>query len=279
MNNGPDFLSAVAFAAPNSGWAVGRGLPTSAIERWDGRDWSLVPGADLGERGTELEDVAAVGEHDVWAVGMSTPPDYAGGGAALVEHWNGTEWKAEATREVGQSLLNAVAAVSRKDVWAVGKQIYNTLIEHWNGIEWQVFRSPVAPQGDLEDIDAVSARDIWAVGSRGPPWPAPSKPLLQHWDGKTWRLVQAPVDHRYSMTSIAEVSSRDIWISASGPHDEMVVMHRVGSRWRNVRVPHIRGQYELILAAVAGRDDIWAIAKVAYYSDTAARIEHYHCRA
>jgi hypothetical protein len=73
VKNGPNVLSAVAFATANDGWAVGRGLPSDAIERWNGLSWSVVPGADLGDRGADFNDVAVLGKNDVWAVGMSTP--------------------------------------------------------------------------------------------------------------------------------------------------------------------------------------------------------------
>ena len=43
--------------------------------------------------------------------------------------------------------LSGVAAISTKNVWAVGtyvnsNEVYQTLIEHWNGKAWSVVKSP-----------------------------------------------------------------------------------------------------------------------------------------
>jgi hypothetical protein len=276
---GPDYLWAVAFAASNDGWAVGYGVPSDAIEHWDGRRWTVVRSADLGDRGAWFLDVAVLGKNDVWAVGMSTTPTHGGPGRALIEHWNGIRWEAPPIPDVGQSRLVALAAISQNNVWAVGNQVDNILIEHWDGKSWEVMPNPAAPLGAFVDIAAVSARDIWAVGSRGPPWPARQRPLIQHWDGTKWRLVPSPFGPRSSLDSIAALSSGDIWISARSA-GAIVVRHRLEARWRSVQIPHIKRQYNLLIAAAAGSNDIWAIGETATanYLDTRAIIEHYHCR-
>lgn len=70
------------------------------------------------------------------------------------------------------SSFRSIAAVSSKDVWAVGyyvdsqTQKYRTLIEHWNGTRWSVVKSPNpgAAYNILNGVTAISATDIWAVG-------------------------------------------------------------------------------------------------------------------
>jgi hypothetical protein len=277
VRKGPYYLSAVAFASANDGWAVGTGLPSDAIERWDGHRWRVVRTPDLGERGTALNDVAVVGTNDVWAVGQSTPPDNAGASQALVDHWDGLRWEHVPTPDVGPSQLLALAAISRNNVWAVGNQIKDTLIEHWDGTSWEVMRSPVAPLGALNDIAAISANDIWVVGSQGA-WPARKRPLIQHWNGTKWQLVSAPLSARYLAMSSVAVSKGDIWITAVSKSD-VIVKRRVGSSWQSVKTPRIRGQHDLIIEEAAGRDEIWALAKVRYVFDARDRIEHYHCRS
>src|SRR6266498_1423818 len=86
-------------------------------------------------------------------------------------------WGVVASPDVGiGSNLNAMAAVTANNIWAVGYATvpnpfahFVTLVEHWNGISWQVIPSPNTGTGDnqLYAISARSADDIWAVGSYG----------------------------------------------------------------------------------------------------------------
>src|SRR5712691_6955542 len=69
--------------------------------------------------------------------------------------------------------LNAVAAVSARNIWAVGDSfsggVEQPLIEHWNGGQWSIVasaRPPVGfPGGNLLGIEEISAHNIWAVGT------------------------------------------------------------------------------------------------------------------
>ncbi len=272
--------SAVAFTTPSDGWAVGASVGSGVgIARWDGRRWMAVPGADLGKRRAGLEDAAAAGKDDVWAVGsVSIAAAKAG---VLVEHWDGVRWTVVPTPDVGQSHLQAVAAISRANVWAVGNQVDNTLIEHWDGERWEVIPNPAAPMGALEDIVAVSARDIWAVGDHGRPWPARQRPLIEHWDGTKWRVVSSPVRGVGSFHSVDVISPGDVWVSGGlggnrDLQDRATLVHRKGTKWQAVQPPRIKGQRSLQIVA-AGKDDIWGISHVVNFSDTRPRTVHYRC--
>jgi hypothetical protein len=69
------------------------------------------------------------------------------------------------------SYLYGVAAVSARNVWAVGDYdnasgVQQTLIEHWNGARWRVIPSPSPGTiaNFLSALAVVSATDHWAVG-------------------------------------------------------------------------------------------------------------------
>jgi hypothetical protein len=268
---GPDLLFAAVFATANDGWAVGRGEPGDAIAHWDGRRWTIVPGADLGDSPVSLMDVAALRKDDAWAVGLQSNP-----GQVLVEHWDGSRWEVVPTPEVGQSELLAVEAISHNNVWAVGNQTNKTLIEHWDGRRWKVMPNPAAPRGLLRDIAAVSARDIWVVGDYGPSdayFSRQLRTLVQHWDGTNWRIVSLPI-RRGSLESVAAISSRDIWVSGGSIDRGTILAHRLGTTWRVVQTPRIKGQERLLIAA-AGRDDIWATTR----PSSRVVLEHYSCRS
>ncbi|HVB21693.1 MAG TPA: hypothetical protein VNG51_07095 [Ktedonobacteraceae bacterium] len=82
-------------------------------------------------------------------------------------------WKVVNSPSPGSNfnMLNGVAALSGRDVWAVGNYYkankpQPTLIEHWNGTKWSVVKSPNPGAGYniLNGVTAISATDIWAVG-------------------------------------------------------------------------------------------------------------------
>jgi hypothetical protein len=113
--------------------------------------------------------------------------------------------------------LNAVAAVSANDVWAVGDYsngtIDQTLLEHWDGSTWSVAPSPNVGthNNDLYGIAAAPASSgaWWAVGAYiddagthqtlilGPGGVMPSPNVGTHDNG---------------LNGVAAVSANDVWV-------------------------------------------------------------------
>src|SRR5579872_2095126 len=97
----------------------------------------------------------------------------------------------------GNNTLQAVAAVSATDVWAVGDSFntharaQQTLIEQWHGTSWQVVASPNtgAYLNELTAVAAISSTDVWAVGYSQNRREAPFQTLIEHWDGTGWSVV------------------------------------------------------------------------------------------
>src|SRR5215472_8050367 len=87
--------------------------------------------------------------------------------------------------------LGAVAAVSSRDVWAVGEylrtgasSITQTLTEHWDGSRWTYIPSPnFGSLGNtLYGVSASSSNDVWAVGFYTDSHYL-SHVLTEHWNG------------------------------------------------------------------------------------------------
>ena len=163
-------LFGVAARADKDVWAVGEDAEVFTVaQRWNGTRWKTYRspiGAPHGiSNGYDLFDVAAFSDGTVWAVG-------AGGGGrenvySAVVHWNGKRWS---TRFRRGTELRGLAAISHRDLWAVGyrsnssEQRLAPFITHWNGQRW---RDVAAPNGiTFSAAAAVSARDVWAVGER-----------------------------------------------------------------------------------------------------------------
>ena len=122
-------------------------------------------------------------------------------------------------------LLNAIAAVSSSDAWAVGFTDISgspsqQLIEHFDGAQWSI----VAPPGSLYNayltgVSAFASNDVWAVGSVYGRHTLP-RPLNIHWDGSAWTVIPGPANPPHRFVDISAVSanptrSDDVWAVGS----------------------------------------------------------------
>jgi hypothetical protein len=164
--------------------------------------WHVVTSPSFGSGGSELHGVAAVSPNDFWAVGYyrPLPQDNA---QPLIEHWDGNYWMtvpspnyaSESISPSGygpRNELNAVAAVSASDTWAVGGFLVDsgagpspgrTLAEQWDGTGWNIISCPSVSgpsqtpiDNALQGVAADSAGALWAVGTFGDFIPGPNGP-------------------------------------------------------------------------------------------------------
>lgn len=150
----------------------------------------------------------------------------------------------------GSPSLDGVAALSQKDVWAVGNLANQTLTEHWDGTRWLLVPSPngrvnaavtlqnFQTSSHFNNVSAISTDNIWAVGSVGL---APASystqstdvhTLIEHWNGSQWSIVPSPDGTQFQLVStsnsagivlrgrnelqgVAAVSANDIWAVGS----------------------------------------------------------------
>jgi hypothetical protein len=287
-------FSAVAALSTNDVWAVGSysnnlSVSKTLIEHWDGQQWAVVASPDPGRDNGILYGVATVSAHDVWAVGTS----YTNNGAnyTLIEHWDGKQWKVVPSPNLqgGQgNELDAIAAVSAHDVWAVGKFYVGDfreqpLIEHWNGANWSIVPAPNPGQlgSELHGVTALSANDIWAVGISLHNVGASKRyrPVILHWNGTVWSVSVSPnvpqgIDDS-ELIAVAGASSTDIWAAGftttmhvvslgagkEGSRDitRTLIEHWDGIRWGIVSSPTV-GTFSLLRGVTAiSPSDVWAV--------------------
>jgi hypothetical protein len=263
-------LSAVAAVSANDIWAVGDSLGDPIALHWNGSRWDTVPapkpaGADTQ---AQLRAVTAVSSDDVWAVGYSANPSApAGGYRTLVEHWDGSSWSIVPTPNpavVGPYgiSLNAVAAISANDIWAVGGNPYNAsyegqaLLEHWDGSGWSIVPAPVEIinwyASTRTGLAAVASNDVWAVG------------VFDgfHWDGTAWSVVRGAQN-----TSSADAAgAANVWAvgyyapSCYSCYGSTPVAYRWnGASW--VDTQPVIPTYEDTFRGVSARavNDVWAV--------------------
>ncbi|MEO7000171.1 MAG: hypothetical protein ABI068_00050 [Ktedonobacterales bacterium] len=264
-------LSAVAATSARDAWAVGfqatmTGTTQTLIEHWNGTTWQVAPGANPGAVNNELLSVAAISPRDVWAVGFQTTSSYID--QTLIEHWNGKQWQVTPSANPGASNnhLEGVAAISPRDVWAVGNGVTasgRTLIEHWNGKQWQVTPSPSPNSGgELRAVAAISAKDVWAAGDDVT---TTGHALLEHWNGKQWQVAPSPqVGTSPIYLGLAAVAANDVWVVGSATNSDgnfqPLIERWDGAKWHVVASPNPGSSYPQLegISADSARN-VWAV--------------------
>ena len=268
-------LNAVAVISANNVWAVGfspdpSGTPLyirrTLIEHWNGTSWSVSPSPNPGtDTYVELNGVAAISANDIWAVGHGGDP-----GSiplqTLTEHWNGISWSIIPSPSPGTyngNVLNAVAAVSANDVWAVGwyqsgstGQEGGALTMHWNGTQWTVVPNP--SRATLHGVTALASNNVWAVGEQ----------VILHWNGTSWSNVSFPLPPNGAfpnLRGVSAVSSNDIWAAGfaqwsyfEGTRSAPLTYHWNGTNWSWVPNAGKVDEYFFGVSAIAA-NDAWAV--------------------
>ena len=276
----------IAAVSQNDVWMVGQantsGVPgyDTMAEHWDGKSWSIVPTANPGAVQV-FRGVGAAASNDVWAVGAQADADITSI-LTLIEHWDGKAWSVvpSPSADAYNNFLQAVAATSNNDAWAVGysgafRSPSEALIEHWDGTSWSIAPTPTITTGSsLYGVAAISANDVWAVGSYGVT-AFTDAPLVEHWDGTSWSIVDSPTLQGLNtrMTAVSALNSKDIWAVGYAFDDisnnyATLMEHWDGKSWNVATSPNI-GTDENILRGVThapGSKQVWAAGST-YYID------------
>jgi hypothetical protein len=204
--------------------------------------------------------VAATSTANAWAVGTFAVGSNT---RTLTERWNGTRWQHVTSPNPGGTAgpisneLNAVAATSSSNAWAVGEYTATgegpqPIVEHWNGHKWSSVTS-WRPKGQsavfLTGVTATSATNAWAVGyyETGDT----DMTLVEHWNGKTWAKVASPNpsgSRGSNLDGVSASSAKNAW--AVGfyltPHGAApLIEHWNGKTWQRVPSPNPGGTGEL----------------------------------
>lgn len=97
---------------------------------------------------------------------------------AIVEHWNGANWRVVPSLDPGRdgkgrhsAVMTGVSALSPTDVWASGYYPMKgggglTLLVHWNGRSWQQVSTPSTHKewSVFNGLSVPSPGDVYAVG-------------------------------------------------------------------------------------------------------------------
>lgn len=280
-----DDFSGVAATSPDGAWAAG-GLFSQYefpfVDHRGGHRWTQdysVP--ILGANGGEawLNGVAAASRKRAWAVGAVGTESLAT--KTLILAWKGQArgWNQVPSPSpagggsTADSELQAVAAVSPADAWAVGyantgrspARRWATVIEHWNGRRWTTAPSPDPSRAGCRNDRlfgvAATRAGTWAVGS------SCRAPLILQLTGGHWRQVPSHGTTRTpaQLNSVAVMSKTSAWAvgSAAG---RVLILHWNGTTWARVKAPGPAGATSAVLAGVTAvsRSAAWAVGQADY---------------
>lgn len=225
-----------------------------------------------------LSGISAISNSDVWAVGSYSSSGGNNIASTLAEHWNGTTWSIVPTPNVGNngSRLEAVYAISKNDVWAVGESNASgpasgddTLIEFYNGTSWSVVASPnPGNDGDfLTAIATLSPKNVWAIGWYDDPLIQELSPLILHWNGDNWSLFTrgVPIGGDLILEGATAISANDIWAVGTAGEESNLEMNWNGSSWNNIYSASFRtgGQETLHGVSAVNSTSVWAVGSYA----------------
>jgi hypothetical protein len=156
--------------------------------------------------------------------------------------------------------LQAVAASSPSDIWAVGQ----TAI-HFDGTQWTAFATPEI-HGDntsyLDGVVDISPTEAWAAGIVGIGTATPNQ-VIERWNGTAWSVFPGPSFASgdepaiYGMTA---TSGTDIWAVGSLLTSEQLLAalfeHWDGTAWTATAGP-FHGFFRGVSADAS--NDIWAV--------------------
>jgi hypothetical protein len=178
--------------------------------------------------------------------------------------------------------LNAVAAFSASDAWAVGFQDENqlngarTLTQHWDGKAWTTVPSPnpgSTPRCQnqntgnvLNAVAEISPTNVWAVGFSFD-CSSDLKPMVLHFNGANWSVVQTPplrTNDNSALNGITAIAANDIYAVGYQPAANGAVLalveHFDGHAWSLVSTPDTAST-SVVLTAVSANSatDVWAV--------------------
>ncbi len=264
-------LNAISVHTPQDIWAVGHAQQKSLTVHYDGAGWTVVPSPNR-EYGIRLEDVVAIAEDDVWAVGWTGSNNFDDENIAM-HTWrrHSTSWTIVPTPQPGDGIdrLFAIDAAGPNDVWATGtygdfQGSYLSSIFHWDGTSWSIVAHPCHTYGGLTGITVLSPTDVWAVGNA----------TTCHYDGTTWRVVPSPQPRiefdeiAYPLEDVSGAGPKDVWAVGARVIDlpkrieyQAIAEHWDGSAW--TLATFIPGTQMLGVEAVAA-NDVWAVGTNAF---------------
>jgi hypothetical protein len=225
------YVNAAAASSPSDVWAAFESTAGgSQVDRWNGRQWSVVKSFSGG-----VSNLSVLGPDDVWAFG--------GEG---VFHFNGRSWV-----EVSSTLVGG-SAVSDRDVWAIS----GTQLAHYNGTKWTetdvagLFPPStgghVAPS--LSGVLALGPDNVFATGVG---WgdEGGGAAVVLHFNGHSWSLAAAGPAVIGGAARPASDGKGGLWMTSDTHENHQVLLHYSAGQLVDANEPFMS------VASIPGTDE------------------------
>jgi hypothetical protein len=138
--------------------------------------------------------------------------------------------------------LEAVAATSTKNAWAVGgtgtigTAGTTALIVHWNGSKWSSVRTGAPARTVLSAVAASAPNNAWAIGAT-----SSGKAVILRWNGSQWKQVSFSAPAGTSLRGVSVTSPANAWVVGSygAPPYQMIALRWNGSTWKRASLPKL----------------------------------------
>lgn len=282
-------LNGVSAVSHTDVWAVGFSdqdqLGCSELKplilNWNGGTWRVVSSPGVNNNGNSvLNGTAALASNNVYAVGYQAAVN--GAQVTLVENWNGREWQVVSTPNANSQFdsLNAIAATSSYDIWAVGVAAgpvpfsSQTLILHFDGTQWSIVPSPnplpleSGNENTLLAVTAISPTDATAVGESFNGATYAELTVIEHWDGRSWSVVPSPNVYTSAgaintLNGVVTLTSSNVYAAGyfTTPYEaHPLVEHFNGTEWSVISTPTKGAAQSLnAIASVPKSSFIWTV--------------------
>ena len=179
----------------------------------------------------------------------------------------GPRWKIAYLASTPMSAFYDAAAVSARDIWAVGDVNLNNggsgtgpFVRRWNGRRWTIVHLPAAyGDGFVDAVAASSATNVWLFGE----YDDNKYVFALRWNG-SWKQMGRWPNVTGGADSALVLGPRDVWLFG-----EVGTLHFNGHRWHSYKL-----SVPLYEASAISASDIWAVG---YPLDTyAPAVAHWH---
>ncbi len=146
--------------------------------------------------------------------------------------------------------LDSVAAVGKKDAWAVGSKQKGAgasgAVLHWNGAKWSAVTIP-GSTGSFQAVGGSSPTNVWVMGDT-----AHGVSAAWHWNGKSWTSVTT----NFRAGGVAVLSTTDAWAVGGDESGKGQSLHWDGKKWHMVPMP-----FTAFRVSAVSKNDVWAVGE------------------
>lgn len=221
--------------------------------------WGVVPVPRSVSTPATLNDVAASGSRNAWAVGAEQETS-VNVGVPLILHWNGRRWsKVKVEGVAGPGSLVSVSAPTSRDVWVLGTDAAGTVLMHWDGMRWRNVRFPGEGTVQANSVAAARNGQAWLVGSQPATGGGQFRALVERWNGRAWDKVQVAFGGpNFRLDRVRVSPSGDVWAVGVGDFVGPLVAHFNKKVWTAMSVPTLTGVND-VLGISPG--DVWVVGE------------------